>query len=439
MSTQSLRVAVVGGGVCGLTCAVALQKHGVDAQVYEAASQFGEIGAGVDLGRNAINILSNLGVYEDICTRANQVEAAAAKELGARLGPSHQGIDGIRGWFRFHSGMGEHEVLSDILHGVHRAVFMDALVQNVDPARAHFKKRCTHLSEHPSGKGMVIHFQDGTTAEADIVLGADGIKSVVRRYVTDTASLSVDPHLKFSNTICFRSLVPASKAKAAGCKFDYSERAVCMVGENRHLILFPVRSGTLINVVAFASDPDSSPEKFSPPALSAVQHVTTEEVLASYEGWGPEVTNLLSCMDDPTKWSINVVYPPIQPENWSRGPVTILGDAAHGMLPHLGAGAAQGLEDAYLLGQLLGHSQTNATNVEAVLRAYAAVRHIRSHGVWQNSKRAGEIWDGRAGYSGVNVDEVRSLYDYIFLHPADADLEAAEEILIKDGVFARSS
>lgn len=131
---------------------------------------------------------------------------------------------------------------------------MDALVQNVDPARAHFKKRCTHLSEHPSGKGMVIHFQDGTTAEADIVLGADGIKSVVRRYVTDTASLSVDPHLKFSNTICFRSLVPASKAKAAGCKFDYSERAVCMVGENRHLILFPVRSGTLVRIIACFSD-----------------------------------------------------------------------------------------------------------------------------------------------------------------------------------------
>ena len=65
-------------------------------------------------GRNAINILSNLGVYEDICTRAKQVEAAAAKEVGARPGPSHQGIDGIRGWFRFHSGMGDHEVLSDV-------------------------------------------------------------------------------------------------------------------------------------------------------------------------------------------------------------------------------------------------------------------------------------------------------------------------------------
>ena len=82
-----------------------------------------------------------------------------------------------------------------------------------------------------------------------------------------------------------------------------------------------------INVVAFVSSPDSSPERYAPPALSAVQHVTTAEVLAAYEGWGPEVTSLLSCMDNPTKWSISVVYPPIRAENWTRGPVAILGDA----------------------------------------------------------------------------------------------------------------
>lgn len=229
--------------------------------------------------------------------------------------------------------------------GVHRAAFMDALVQHVEPSRAHFNKRCTHLTEGPGGKGTTIHFQDGTTAEADVVLGADGIKSVVRRYVMDTASHGVDPNVKFSNTICYRSLVPVVRAAEAGCTFDYSERAVCFVGENKHLILFTVRGGTVvrplallrltrthlsmtqINVVAFVSDPDSSPEKYSLPPLAAVQQVTKEEVLNAYKGWGPEVTNLLSCMDSPTKWSISVVYPPIKSENWTRGPVAILGDA----------------------------------------------------------------------------------------------------------------
>lgn len=420
-----------------MTCAVGLSKQGVDVHVYEAAAKFGEIGAGIGLGRNAINVLSSLGVYEDIRSRAMQVDALNLKDSARRP------TDDIRGWFMYHSGMGGHEVLSDYganeqtAQGVHRAAFMDALVQHVEPSRAHFNKRCTHLTEGPGGKGTTIHFQDGTTAEADVVLGADGIKSVVRRYVMDTASLGVDPNVKFSNTICYRSLVPVVRAAEAGCTFDYSERAVCFVGENKHLILFTVRGGTVINVVAFVSDPDSSPEKYSLPPLAAVQQVTKEEVLNAYKGWGPEVTNLLSCMDSPTKWSISVVYPPIKSENWTRGPVAILGDAAHGMLPHLGAGAGQGLEDAYLLGQLLGHPQTKASNVEAVLRAYASVRQPRAHQVWENSKRAGDIWDSRAGYYGIRVEEVRSLWGYIWHHPVDADLHTAEEILITQGVFEK--
>ena len=140
---------------------------------------------------------------------------------------------------------GDKDTLS---RGVHRAVFLDALVAHLDPARAHFKKRCTHLTESPSGKEITIHFQDGTTAAADVVLGADGIKSVVRRYVMDTASLGVDPNVKFSNTICYRSLVPAARAREAGCKFDYTARPRCMVGENRHLILFTVKGGTLVRI-----------------------------------------------------------------------------------------------------------------------------------------------------------------------------------------------
>lgn len=129
---------------------------------------------------------------------------------------------------------------------MHRAVFLDALVQHIDPKRAHFHKRCTHLTEKVSDGGVTIHFQDGTTAEADVVLGADGIKSAVRRYVTDSVSDVIDPHVKFSNTICYRSLIPVSKAAKAGCKLDYSDRPICFTGKNKHLIIFTVRGGTVV-------------------------------------------------------------------------------------------------------------------------------------------------------------------------------------------------
>ena len=126
---------------------------------------------------------------------------------------------------------------------------------------------------------------------------------------------------------------------------------------------------TQLNIVAFNADADSDPEHYPPPSGETVQKVTVEEVLAAYDGWGPEVRNLLGCAENPTKWTINVVYPHISAEKWVRGRVTILGDAAHGMLPHLGAGAGQGLEDAYVLGKLLGHPQTTLENVEVRFRA----------------------------------------------------------------------
>ena len=100
--------------------------------------------------------------------------------------------------------------------------------------------------ESAFSRNMTIHFEDGTTAEADVVLGADGIKSIVRRYVTNTTDGAVDPYLKYSHNIAYRALVSAAKAKASGCQLDYSERPLCVTGKNQHSILFTVRGGTMV-------------------------------------------------------------------------------------------------------------------------------------------------------------------------------------------------
>lgn len=125
--------------------------------------------------------------------------------------------------------------------GIHRAEFLDALVQHVDPSITHFNKRCTYVSRSASPDpstgqhAHIIHFKDGTTVEADVVIGADGVKSVVRRYVVDSAwdgskassqERYVDKHLTYSNNYCYRALVPAEKARAAGVKEDYAARPV---------------------------------------------------------------------------------------------------------------------------------------------------------------------------------------------------------------------
>ena len=207
-----------------------------------------------------------------------------------------------------------------------------------------------------------------------------------------------------------------------------------------------------MNVVAFSADADSNPDHYPPPSNETVQKVSVEEVLAAYEGWGPEVRDLLGCAENPTKWTINVVYPPIPPEKWVRGPVAILGDAAHGMLPHLGSGAGQGLEDAYLLGKLLGHPQTTLQNVEVrihpsylckrhlrrsqdVLRTYAAVRQPRAYKVWEFSRRAGDIWDKRWGAESFPFEEVKDMWTWVWDYPLDQAFAEAIVLLTSNGIF----
>ena len=134
---------------------------------------------------------------------------------------------------------------------MHRAAFLDALVQHVPPARTHFHKRCTHLTVPDddgatSTSAITLHFADGSAATADVVLGADGIKSAVRRHTTDTHGTAVDPYLKFSKTVCYRALVPAAFAAAAGVALDFADRPVCFVGENKHIVVFAIRGGTLV-------------------------------------------------------------------------------------------------------------------------------------------------------------------------------------------------
>ncbi|EKM61811.1 uncharacterized protein PHACADRAFT_248683 [Phanerochaete carnosa HHB-10118-sp] len=443
MSDRKLRIAIVGGGVCGLTCAVALLREGVDVHVYEAASKFGEIGAGIGLGRNAMEVLTALGVYDDILARVRQANAIMPSGTSEENPNGGDGND-MRGWFKYVSGMPGHKMVYDYelegnnAMGVHRATFLDALVHHVDPARAHFHKRCTHIT-HSADGDTTIHFQDGTTATADVVLGADGIKSAVRRFVAGTSGQDVDPNIKFSRTRCYRALIPAEKAAAAGVKTDFRARPTCFVGENKHLIIFTIRGGTVINVVAFSADSDSDPEHYPSPSTEAVQQVSVEEVLAAYDGWGPEVRNLLSCAVNPTKWSINVVYPPIPPERWARGPVAILGDAAHGMLPHLGSGAGQGIEDAYVLGKLLSHPQTTPGNVEEVLKAYATIRQPRAQRVWEGSRRAGDIYDLRASGEGMLFEELLPMMTYVWSYPLNEAFEEAAASLTSKGTFKVSS
>ncbi|PSR73847.1 hypothetical protein PHLCEN_2v10329 [Hermanssonia centrifuga] len=424
---KELRIAIVGGGVCGLMCAIALAKNGITAQLYEAAAKFGEIGAGIGINPNAVRILRDIGVLNDVL---------------AKTGSNRPNRTG---WMQFRSGMQDSELVYDYTTlpgqesiGIHRAAFLDALVQHIDLKSCHFNKRCIRVSESPlstnGNSELTIHFADSTSAEADVVLGADGIKSAVRPFVTGASTAE---HVKFSNTICYRGLVPTEQAKSAGMRLDFSDRPMCFLGQDKHVIAFSIKGGHIINVVAFVSDRTvPMGEAQLPPGQPAVVPVPREQLMKEYEGWGSDVLALLSCIDKPDKWNIHVVYPPLQ--SYVKGRVALFGDAAHAMLPHLGAGSGQGLEDAHLLAKLLAHPQTSGENIETILQVYDEIRRPRTQSVWEGSMRAGEIYEGY-GISGSSREGLRKdledLPEFVWIRELNQDMQDATARLQQLGVF----
>ncbi|RDX51872.1 FAD/NAD(P)-binding domain-containing protein [Lentinus brumalis] len=425
---KEFQVAVVGGGVCGLACAIALHRAGVPVRLFEAAAKFGEIGAGLGVGPNAVRALDKMGLLDAILKKVNPAE------LKARSFSFYEGLSDNHEAFFTYPTLPEDKAI-----GIHRAVFLDALVDVLDSSIAYFNKRCTSITESPTKpQRLVIHFQDGTTHEADVVLGADGVKSSVRNFIVD----GPDRRLAFSHTVAYRGLIPWSQLEAAGFKIDVSDHPVCITGPSKHFILFPIKDGAVINVVAFSARYDipigvgEVNEK-----AQWVEAVSKNVLFKEYEGWGPDVEALLKCMPDkPGKWSIHVVHPPL--ESYAKGRIALLGDAAHAMLPHMGAGAGQGIEDAYFLSRLLSHPETNTDNIEAVLQVYSRIRQPRAQMVWEGSRYAGRVYDMH-GPSEPTAEGIRKdltdMYHPVWHHDMEADVERAIASLRDSGAFTGSS
>ncbi|TFK41951.1 salicylate hydroxylase [Crucibulum laeve] len=407
---KDFNVAIVGGGVCGLTCAATLEKYGIDYAIFEAAPKFGEVGAGVGFGPNAVRVLKELDLLDRIATENSPVERS----------------------FVFISGTGEHELVHKYARypnslglGVYRPDFLDALAPLIDPSVTHFSKRCISVSPQVSGR-HTLHFSDGTTYEADLVVGADGIKSVTRDAVV---GLDQPKHLSYTNTVAYRGLVPIETLKAAGVKTDLVTTPLCWVGMGKHLITFPIQAAKTLNIVAFVADHALPLQPIEWPS-AWVEVVPEEELVDQFEGWGNDAMTILRHMKQPSKWHIHAVNPTLP--SFIRENIVLAGDAAHGMLPHLGAGAGQGLEDIFVLCRLLCHEQTNATTLQSVLKAYNSIRPQRANMVSEESSRMGGIYDnfGESGYDiQAMQNQLRGMWEPVWQHDIVMEVDAALELL----------
>jgi salicylate hydroxylase len=351
---KGLTAAVVGGGIGGLATAAALTRAGIQASVYEQAAELGEVGAGVLIGPNSVRLLHRLGLAGAIDEAGGWVGEGSTyyRHDGSRVAPVM--TTDSSGWAA--------------MYGMHRADLIDVLRRAVPGDRIHPGHRAVSF-EQDAGRARVV-FESGAVAEADVVIAADGIHSAMRRFVTEpTAPV-------FSGQISYRGVLDTSRVPWWPARIFQ-----VWMGEGKHVIVFPVRAGRMLNFVCFVPAEEEMRESWSAPG-------DPDALRAAFEGFAAPVTSLLRQVDATFWWGL---YDREPLADWTRGRLALLGDAAHPMLPHLGQGANQSIEDAFALAAVL--RDTSPADVPAALRRYALVRRRRTDVVQANSRRNGERYD----------------------------------------------
>lgn len=354
MTSQPLRVAVVGGGIGGLATANALLARGVDVTVYEQAVRLGEVGAGVQIAPNGLRVLERMGLGEAVRAGGVQFQVGSQyyRKDGSIVAPSV--ITDSSGW--------------QGLYGIHRAdllgLLADALPEGVI--------RTGHRSvgfEQDAHSARVL-FENGEVADADVVIGADGIHSVLQRFVVEP---STPVH---SGSVAYRGLIPADALP------EWSRTTWQMwMGDGKHFLVFPVRSGNVLNYVGFVPSSEQTSESWSAPG-------DPDRLRSEFVGWDPRVEELLSKVDTTFWWGL---YDRNPLPKWTEGRLTLLGDAAHPMLPHLGQGANQSIEDAVTIATLL--ADATAEDAASRLQTYENLRRERTSRVQLGSRENGARYD----------------------------------------------
>lgn len=437
MTTHSqppFRIAIAGGGIGGLFLALALHHHCITnappgtrpvlITVYEQASQYKEIGAGVGLGINAARLIHALGF-------GDRLNAIAGHRTGV--------------WISFRRYDDSAEVVTVPVNDdstvrqapVARTDLLDLLkdvVEERGAARLLTKKAFVGVEE--DGQMVRVSFADGTVEEAELLIGCDGIHSAVR------SRFAVDRPI-FSGTIAYRGVVPISEIK----EWPFPSYSVCWVAKHRHYLVFPIRSNELLNIVAFVTKgKDSKEARETEESWTSV--CDRSDVERDYEGFDRYVQDLIKLMpEQPSKWSIND-REPLDRWHYMNGKVVLLGDAAHAMLPHLGAGAGQSLEDGWALGRALGDylssvgsqsTNNHFTSLETMAALYQSVRLPRAQKTQATSRAAGDTYEMQApdmldksfeGCCEMIAERTRERMKWVW----EEDLDKAYEKVRDDGV-----
>ena len=336
------KVAIIGGGLGGLAAAVALRQRGIEGDVYEKSRELGEIGAGLNLSPNALKAFRTLGIEE------------AALEIG------FEADDQVIRSYRSGRALARQKRTGDIAERfgavflcIHRADLLNILARALPESAIHLGAACTGAENR--GGGAIARFADGSSVEADIVIGADGIHSAVR----DSVFGHAEP--RFTGCICWRGLVPAEVLGNTA----HGREMTAWWGPHGHIVHYPVRRGELINFVAHFDSDGWTGESWT-------HECDRSELMQTYTNWNPDLLRLIESSERYYKWAL---YDRDPLDRWVNGRIALLGDSAHPMLPYLGQGACMAIEDSCILAEAIVRSPSD---LDTALADYERLRLPRA-------------------------------------------------------------
>ena len=354
MIAEEIRVGIVGGGIGGLTLALALRQRGLAADVYEQASELREIGAAVALTANGTRELDRLGCLDAIASFS-----AEPSELIWRGWRDDRRIAA----FPIAQGGAYRDRFGAPFVGIHRADLQHVLGAAHGPDRLHLGHRLVALSQKENV--VKLDFANGRSAEVDVLIGADGQRSIVRRYVAG------EERAAYSGTSGFRGIVSVRDLPS----LPDPHALQFWMGPNAHLLHYAIGpSGLDINYLAVVEGPISWTHE------NWVAPVAHDEAVAAFKGWHPAVVEMICAVPHSLRWGLFTIRPL---QTWQRGRVVLIGDAAHGMLPHHGQGANVTIEDAITLAELLRSCRIE--ELHFAMQRYQALRRTRTRTIQRSA------------------------------------------------------